>query len=70
MGIIAKETYSVTIGEVKAISIGFTCQICGDIQTIEDTVKIDLPICDQCKKDLKEIIMNKRSTKHPQKQVY
>lgn len=51
-------------------SIEFTCKICGDTQhlNIEPLHKYQppiLPICDQCIKDLKEIVLLKRKNTGP-----
>ena len=37
-------------------AIGFTCKICGGVQTIQCFFEATFPICDSCIKDLKEII--------------
>lgn len=44
--------------------MGFLCEICGDFQELSNThiwgKEIIFPVCDQCKADLKTIILNKR----------
>lgn len=44
----------------EAESWGFTCEICEDVQTFNGSVSHIFPICDNCKSDLKEIILIKR----------
>ena len=47
-----------------ANKVGFTCAICGDIQTIDSIDEWRLQplrdVCDNCKSDLKEILLTKR----------
>ena len=51
-------------GLVPPVKMGFTCQICGDMQVIETVEHYRLykpeGMCDNCKRDLKEIILTKR----------
>lgn len=54
-----------TIAEGGSVdAIGFTCELCGKIQNINELhnwgKEIIFPICDNCKNDLKEIILTKR----------
>jgi predicted RNA-binding Zn-ribbon protein involved in translation (DUF1610 family) len=67
MGIIAGEICTNADDKIKSIAVGFSCQICGDVQIVHDVAMINmnghLAICDQCKNDLKEIIMQKRNKK-------
>lgn len=44
-----------------APKISFICEICSCSQELETlTIKILMPICDQCKKDLKEYVLKIR----------
>lgn len=46
--------------------IGFTCEICGEAQTTQFTNYYPsnvFPVCDQCKSDLKEFVLEKREAK-------
>lgn len=46
-----------------APKIKFVCEICGDEQEIAPYVKPNIKICNQCKADLKELVLKVR-TKH------
>ena len=42
--------------------IGFTCQICGNGQELPPGVtRVALPLCDNCKKVLRELVQNHKS---------
>lgn len=46
-------------------SIGFICLLCGGNQILpHDNHKVTFPVCDECKKDLGEIIKEKRNGKN------
>jgi hypothetical protein len=45
----------------KSWSIGFTCLICDKSETINYLKHQDIPICQECYSDLKEIILQKRN---------
>jgi transposase-like protein len=51
-------------GLTPPVTMGFKCDICGDFQPIDEIEMIRTKymslICDNCKKDLKEIILTKR----------
>ncbi len=50
-------------GNSTIVEMGFTCQICGNTQSLEYGYPPSIfPVCDGCKKDLKEIILEKRKT--------
>ena len=52
-----------TIPQEKA-QIGFSCQFCGKFQSLGDSIPTySFPVCYQCKKDIGEMIKEKRSTK-------
>lgn len=48
--------------EIESIEVSFTCQICGDSQTINGE-KVTFPVCDKCKAALKELVEQKRLPK-------
>ncbi len=48
------------------LSFGFDCIICEEVQEVETVgghFATTVPICDQCKSDLKEIVFKKRNKK-------
>ena len=60
---IASGTYKPEVVTVEA-EVCFDCTICGEAQPINGAhnwgKEIVFPVCDNCKSDLKEIILNKR----------
>lgn len=54
---------SLVAGTNEGMSIGFTCEICSGTQTLPPAyyrVNQIFPVCDECKKDLKEFVVSKR----------
>lgn len=51
--------------------LSFKCELCEGTQSfnIEYYPKVNLLLCDECKKDLKEIILNKRSIEKMQEKI-
>lgn len=50
-------------GTNDGLSVGFTCKICEETQTLEVSyyrANEVFPICNQCLKDLKEFVLSKR----------
>lgn len=45
---------------IEAEKFAFCCQVCGDMQTINQHLRAFLPLCDQCKSDLKEYVLQVR----------
>lgn len=52
------------MGTVNSGEVCFTCEICGDSQSIGIGYIVTpvFPLCDQCKKDLGEIVKDKRNS--------
>lgn len=46
----------------KSFELAFICSICSNRQGVSALIELDSPflVCDECKNDLKEIIMHKR----------
>jgi hypothetical protein len=60
----AKEGF-IKLEDLSIGKVAFECQICGNIQALPNYISghsfpIQFPICNECKKDLKEIIIAKR----------
>jgi len=53
-----------SIASGDAVTVTFICELCGDSQSIPEEhnwgKEIVFPICDNCKSDLKDIILEKR----------
>ena len=48
------------IAEIVTAEIAFTCAICGGSQPCNYFAPIYFPVCDKCRKDLKDFVLSKR----------
>ena len=48
------------IAEIVPAEIAFTCAICGGSQPCNYFAPIYFPVCDKCRKDLKDFVLSKR----------
>lgn len=55
---------TVQLGDPIAVKLGFICVICGGNQILPDnSYKVTFPICEECLKNLREIIMEKHNAR-------
>ena len=60
--IATKREDTIYVDYTSGFGIGFMCQICGNGQELPPGVtRVALPICDNCKKVLLELVQNHRS---------
>ena len=53
-------------GRIIPAELAFTCHICGGLQPCGYWDRIVFPVCDQCKKYLRDFVLSKREKQIPE----